>query len=58
MKAAKKTYDLDHLATEGVKDFDTSERDTYTEEEPTRCSPTKWPHFSRPCCASTRSTTP
>jgi integrase len=39
IKAAKRTYDLDHLATEGVKDFDTAEYDTYTEEEPNALLP-------------------
>jgi len=39
IKAAKRTYDLDHLATEGVKDFDTAECDTYTEEEPNALLP-------------------
>jgi integrase len=33
-KAAKRTYGLPEPATEGVKDFDTSEHETYPEEEP------------------------
>ncbi len=39
MRAAKKTFGLAHLATEDVKDFDTSEFDTYTEEEPNALLP-------------------
>ena len=34
MKAAKRKYQLPQLVTDGVDDFDTSEHETYTEEEP------------------------
>jgi len=39
MKAAKRAHGLTHLPTEDVKDFDTSEHDTYTEEEPNTLLP-------------------
>ena len=34
VKAAKREFGLDHLATEGIEDFDTSEHATYSEEQP------------------------
>ncbi len=39
MKAAKRELALSHLATEGVKDIDESEHETYTEEEPNSLLP-------------------
>jgi len=39
MKAARRQYRLPHLATEDVKDFDTSKHDTYTDEEPNALLP-------------------
>jgi hypothetical protein len=45
MKAATRDFDLKHLATADVKDFDTSEHDTYTEEEPNALLPELVPVF-------------
>lgn len=45
MKAAKREFDLTHLATADVKDFDTSEHDTYTPEEPNSLLPEEVPDF-------------
>jgi integrase len=39
LKAAKREFQLQHLATDGVEDFDTSEHTTYTEEEPNALLP-------------------
>jgi integrase len=39
MKAAKREFRLDHLATDDVKDFDASEHNTYSEEEPNALLP-------------------
>lgn len=39
MKAARRAHRLPHLATEDVKDFDTSKHDTYTDEEPNALLP-------------------
>jgi integrase len=39
MKAAKYELELPHLATEGLRDFDTSEHETYSEEEPNSLLP-------------------
>jgi hypothetical protein len=39
MKAAKRKFSLAHLATEGVENFDLSEHETYTEEEPNALLP-------------------
>jgi hypothetical protein len=36
LQAAKRELGLSGLATEGVKDFDESEHETYSEEEPER----------------------
>jgi hypothetical protein len=33
-KAAKREFGLEHLATEGIEDFDISEHVTYSEEQP------------------------
>lgn len=45
LKAAKREYSLPLLATEGVRDFDESERETYTEEEPNALLPHEVPRF-------------
>jgi integrase len=45
MKAAKRQLGLTHLATEGVENFDLSEHETYTEEEPNALSPEEVPAF-------------
>jgi integrase len=45
MKAAKREYSLPALATEGVRDFDESEHETYTEEEPNALLPEEVPRF-------------
>ena len=45
MKAAKREFGLAHLATEDVDDFDTSEHDTYSEEEPNALLPEEVPAF-------------
>ena len=45
MKAAKRELRLPHLATEDVKNFDTSELETYTEEEPNSLLPEEVPVF-------------
>ena len=45
MKAAKRELRLPHLATEDVKNFDTSELETYTEEEPNALLPEEVPVF-------------
>lgn len=45
MKAAKREFDLKHLATEGVTDFDTSEHVVYSEEEPNSLEPPEVPVF-------------
>jgi integrase len=47
MKAAHRTYSLPHLATEGVGNFDISEHETYTEEEPNSLLPGEVPEFLR-----------
>ncbi|MBI2393687.1 MAG: tyrosine-type recombinase/integrase [Deltaproteobacteria bacterium] len=39
LKAAKRRFSLQHLATEGVDGFDTSEHVTYSEEEPNALTP-------------------
>jgi integrase len=39
MKAAKRRFSLQHLATEGIDGFDTSEHVTYSEEEPNALTP-------------------
>lgn len=44
-KAAKRELKLSHLFTDGVKDFDESEHDTYTEEEPNSLLPEEVPAF-------------
>jgi len=41
LKAAKREFELAHLASDGVEDFDTSEHSTYTEEEPNSLLPTE-----------------
>jgi len=45
MKAAKRTFELPHPATEGVEDFDVSEHVTYTAEEPNALLPEQVPMF-------------
>jgi integrase len=45
VKAAKRKYSLSHLATEGVENFDTSESETYSEEEPNALSPDEVARF-------------
>ncbi len=45
MKAAKREFRLAYLATEDVKNFDTSELETYTEEEPNTLLPEEVPVF-------------
>jgi integrase len=45
LQAAKRELGLSHLATEGVKDFDESEHDTYSEEEPNALLPEEVPLF-------------
>lgn len=45
MKAAKRRFAIPFLATEDVKDFDTSEHATYTEEEPNALTPEEVPAF-------------
>jgi integrase len=45
MKAAKREFGLAHLATEDVDDFDVSEHDTYSEEEPNALLPEEVPAF-------------
>jgi integrase len=45
MKAAKREYSLPLLATDGVRDFDESEHETYTEEEPNALLPDEVPRF-------------
>jgi integrase len=45
MKAAKREFRLAHLATEDVKNFDTSEVETYSEEEPNTLLPEEVPVF-------------
>src|SRR5262249_35847142 len=45
MKAAKRRFQLPYLAIEDVKDFDTSEHATYTEEEPNALTPSEVPTF-------------
>ena len=45
MKAARRTYSLPHLATDGIGNFDTSEHETYTEEEPNSLLPNEVPEF-------------
>lgn len=45
MKGAKRRFRLPYLATEDVKDFDTSEHATYTEEEPNALTPEEVPKF-------------
>ena len=49
MKAAKREFSLPHLATEGVESFDTSEHDTYTDEEPNALTPEAVPAFLAIC---------
>ena len=49
MKAAKRQFTLPHLATEGVESFDTSEHDTYTDEEPNALTPEEVPTFLATC---------
>lgn len=49
MKAAKREFSLPHLATEGVESFDTSEHDTYTDEEPNALTPEEVPAFLAAC---------
>lgn len=39
MKAARRKYQLAHDAMDGVEDLDTSEHETYTEEEPNALTP-------------------
>jgi integrase len=45
LKRAKRDFDLTHVATEGVKDFDTSAHATYTEEDPNSLSADEVPVF-------------
>ncbi len=45
MKGARRTYSLPHLAREEVGNFDTSEHETYTEEEPNSLLPSEVPLF-------------
>jgi integrase len=45
LKAAKRELALPVLATEGVRDFDESECETYTEEEPNALLPGEVPRF-------------
>ncbi len=45
LKAAKRELSLPLLATDGVRDFDESERETYTEEEPNALLPVEVPRF-------------
>lgn len=45
LKAAKRKFNLPFLATADVKDFDTSEHATYTEEEPNALAPEEVPLF-------------
>lgn len=45
MKAARRKLRLPHLATEGVDNFDTSEHQTYSEEEPNSLLPDEVPTF-------------
>jgi integrase len=45
MKAAKREFRLPHLATDDVKNFDTSELETYSEEEPNTLLPDEVPVF-------------
>ena len=45
MKAAKREFRLAHLATDDVKNFDTSEVETYTEEQPNALLPDEVPAF-------------
>ena len=45
MKAAKREFRLAHLATEDAKNFDTSERETYGEEQPNTLLPDEVPVF-------------
>jgi integrase len=45
LKAAKRQLGLPHLATEGIPDFDESEHETYTEEEPNALLPEEVPSF-------------
>jgi hypothetical protein len=45
MKAAKRDFGLSHLATDGVKNFDTSEHETYSHEEPNSLLPDEVPLF-------------
>ena len=49
MKAAKRQLSLPFLATDGVKGFDLSEHDTYTEEEPNTLLPEEVPPFLAKC---------
>jgi integrase len=49
MKAAKRQFSLSHLATEGVESFDTSEHETYTDEEPNALTPEEVPAFLATC---------
>ena len=45
MKAAKREFRLAHLATEDVKNFDTAELETYSEEQPNTLLPDEVPVF-------------
>ncbi len=45
MKAAKRELALPMVATDGIRDFDESERETYTEEEPNALLPGEVPRF-------------
>jgi hypothetical protein len=45
MKAARREFRLTHLATDDVKNFDTSELETYSEEEPNTLLPEEVPVF-------------
>jgi len=45
MKAAKREYRLPHLATEDLRKFDTSEHDTFTDEEPNSLTMDEVPAF-------------
>jgi hypothetical protein len=45
LQAAKRELGVSHVATEGLKDFDESEHDTYSEEEPNALLPEEVPLF-------------
>jgi hypothetical protein len=45
LRAAKRDFDLAGVASDGVKDFDTSTHATYTEEAPNSLAAHKVPTF-------------